>query len=1146
MNGMDEFHIFNLHSHIMYLVAKAVIRERNLDPRRCAFVLTRDYKTPENDDGIPRYSFPFPNWDLSFYHGKDHERIRTNIRNIDRFVDSVTGGREFHYYVQHTRSYYVNIIASHGKCIDYSFIEEGLAAYLDEQALATLRLGKIPPKSDYDAALSNQSRLQTFDARFFNLTHPKFAHAFCVASDAFPGAPKGKKVCLSDVFREIPLGESQKGDAILIWDNARWNQFRKALSLSKYEKMLTWFVSNVLATGGYRRVLYKLRHDAAPSDTMVYNRVFKNHPEVKFLRIGEAHAVENIIKTLDVPVFVMASSCGKYALQMDRDVYSLAKLYAHFDSGYKKSVQWSCVEHLERSGAKLIEYTPPEPVRSISEPSVSRPVYAFDIHDTLVTRKVATPEGILTLVQDRLRKECRAAYPSELVENFCFYRNLAEQVRCQNAGENETTLEEIYRSLHALFNYVSWENIRRLMRMEIESEIRWTVPVEENIAQVRELLESRKRVVLIADTHLPEDVIETILENADPVLKRCPRYLSSSTGLKKAGTGRLYRFVCERENIAPQNLQHVGDDESADVRIPQALGINATHYKRAAIHPIEGDYLLEKSLFHQLVAGVSKRFRMARPDASKLANVGAVLAAPILYGYVDDVLKKAVAKGIKTLYFFARDGQVMLKIAEAINEARNWNLELKYLYCSRQSVMPAGTFWTSTELHDWVFIRFPDLTFRDVAKRLQLDAEELLLAFPPCVQDKIIDVDAKLNDDALGLLKAHICKTPSVRALVESRSKELRELLLDYLKQEGVFDHKTTGIVDIDREGLVQNTFFKIAASRKPGFRMHGFCFGFSSNCHHGHSSANGRDNYVESILPMTDRNPVFLVNFMETLCCSDHGTTLGYERTDDGKIVPIFDDNTFADSSVIREYHEAIIWWAGEYAAIEKHLPDLPFTPKLILWKLLANCSDPHPDVAEALGALNFSGNQNEHRLNELAPVLRVRDVLRYYLSIGNRREISWWMPGSLARSPRSVQRLAAFLEWVDATDASVFRPTRKKWTKTLGNFFKGNLWKTIGFPFVRSIEIVGGIADTCASSVVRLFSSSLRACTLPEWKDLEKSENDLAEMDLDMVNLYRCFNHLDFSAQNLEKEIQSLKNRVEDGPLFQTVCDHRSQLAK
>lgn len=1137
MNRTDEFHVFNLHSHIMYLVAKAVIRERNLDPRLCAFVLTRNYKTPADDDGIPRYPFPFPNWELSFYWGKDHERIRSNIRNIEKFIDRITDGRTFHYYAQHTRSYYVNIIASYEKCIDYSFIEEGLAAYFDEQTLATLKLGKIPPKSDYDAALSNQSRLQTFDARFFNYTHPKFASAFCVAPDAFPGAPKGKRICLTDVFREIPLGESEKGDAILILDNARWNQFRKPLSLSKYEKMLTWFVRNVLQTGGYRRILYKLRHDTAPSDAALYDRVFKNHPEIKFLRIGETRIVEDIVKTLDVPVFVMASSCGKYALQMDRDVYSLAKLYARFDSGYKKSVQWSCVEHLERFGAKLIEYTPPEPVRSISpEPGVSRPVYAFDIHDTLVTRKVATPEGIFTLVQDRLRKECRAAYPSELVENFCFYRNLAEQVRCQNAGENETTLEEIYRSLHTLFNYVSWENIRRLMRMEIETEIRWTVPVEENVTKIRELLESRRRVVLIADTHLPEDVIETILENADPLLKHCPRYLSSSIGLKKSGTGRLYRHVCERENVSPQNLQHVGDDESTDVGIPQSLGINATHYKRAAIHPVECDYLLEKSLFHQLVAGVSKRFRMARPDASKLADIGATVAAPILYGYVDDVLKKAVAKGIKTLYFFARDGQVMLKIAEAINEARNWNLELRYLYCSRQSVMPAGTFWTNTELFDWVFIRFTDITFRDVAERLQLDAEELLFAFPSIVQAKITDVDAKLDDDVLGLLKFHMCKTPAVRVLIESRSKQLRELFLDYLKQEGVFDHKTVGIVDIGWKGLVQNTFFKIAASRKPGFRMHGFYFSFSSNCHHGHSSANGRENYVESILPMTGLNPVFLVNFLETLCCSDHGTTLGYERTDEGKIVPVFGDNTYADSSVIHEYHDALTWWAREYVDIEKQLPDQPFTPKLILWKLLSNCSNPHPDVAEAFGALNFSGNQNEQSQNELAPVLGVRDVLRYYLSTGNRQEISWWMPGSLARSPRFVQRLAAFLEWIDTTDARFFKPGRKRRAKARREFFKGKSWKTFSSPFVRTFQFLGGLVESCAKGIARWFSPPVRDCVLSEWKELDEAESVLTEMDLDMVSLQGAFHRTSFSVKNLEKEFQAVKVRMESEPFVRT----------
>lgn len=1130
MNSQDVFHVFNLHSHIMYLVAKAVIRHRGLDPSRCAFVFTRGYRTPDDgEDGIARYPFPFPNWELAFYYGKDHERVRSNIAKIEKFIDTLTGGKPFHYYAQHTCSYYVNIIASYEKCISYSFLEEGIASYVDEERLVKLIMGNFPPRDDPDMVASNGSRLNTFERRFYNVSHPKFGYAYGVSPDSFPTAPKEKRVYFEDVFHPVELKKTEEGDAILILGNERWAQLQKPLGHAKFRKMLMWFVQNVLVAKGYRRVLYKLRNDTLQSDLNVYNRVFSENPQIEFVKIGDAHVLENVIKTLDVPVFVIASACGEYACQMGRDVYSLAKLYRHFDPGYAKTEHWFCVEHLEASGAKFIQYAPPKK----KKPS-DKIVYSFDIYDTLLTRKTATPGGIFTIIQDRLRKEYRKEYPVELVENFFYFRRLAEYVRYQKAGLSEISLEEIYRELNNLFKYVSWDPIKRIMDMEVEEEIRQTVPIEENIGKIRELLCRGERVVLISDMYLPEDVIRTILEKTDPVLGECTLYLSSAVGRKKARTGELFKYVCARENIRPENLRHVGDNESSDIAVPKSMGIGTSFYQTSAIHPVERRYLNEKSLFHQLIAGVSKRFRIDHPDASKLAAVGAMVSAPILYGYVDDVLKKAVAKGIKTLYFFARDGQVMLKIAKVINEAKNLDLDLRYLYCSRQSVLPAGIFWTSTEIYDWVFIQFTQITFRDFADRLELNPEKLLQAFPKHVRERIPGFDTKLDRDVIELLKATMCKTPAVRVLVEERAKRLRKLFIDYLKQEGVFDGGTIGIVDIGWKGLVQNMFFKIAASHKPDFKMVGFYFSFSSTCHHGYSHTNGRENYVESILPMTDLNPAFLVNFMETLCCSDHGTTLRYERKNNGEIVPVFSDNGFADPALIHDYHAALEWWSREYAAIETQFPDLPFTSKAILWKLVSHCSNPDADVAEAFGSLNFSGHQSDHHMNELAPVLGVLDVLRYYLTIGTKRqEVSWWLPGSVARSSRTVRCLNSLMKGLCQVYDALGRPVYRYGVNTVlrGIRLARRVAKLLVTPFAKAFQFVGRIfALPAAALVKKLVAPMVVRCVRSQGEELKKARNRVIDLEIRLAENQVHYRRLARTLDILEEEFRNIESIPEN----------------
>lgn len=1123
MSQKDEFHVFNLHSHIMYLVAKAVIRSRGLDPSRCAFITTRGYRTPDDgEDGIARYPFPFPNWDLSFYYGKDHRSIRSNIGKIEKFVDTITGGTKFHYYAQHTCSYYVNIIASYEKCIDYSFLEEGIAAYVGAERLVKLTMGRTPPKGDSDMIASSGSRLREFDQRFYNVSHPKFGFAYGVSPDSFPTAPKEKRIRLEDVFHAVELDESEKGDAILILGNERWAQLPKPLRHAKFEKMLNWFVRNVLVAKGYKRVLYKLRNDTFQSDVQVFKRVFTENPQVEFVPIGDAHVLENVIKTLDVPVYVIASACGEYARQMGRDVYSLAKLYCDFDPGYAKTEHWFCVERLEASGAKFVRYDPSVPIQKPSD----RTVYSFDIFDTLLTRKVATPGGIFAIVQDRIRKECREDYSAEMIENFCFFRRAVEHVRYGKLGEGETSLEDVYRDLHALFKNLPWEKLEKIMQMEIETEIEYTIPIRENIREVRRLLKMGERVILISDMYLPEDVIRKILDRADPILRKCKLYLSSSIGLKKARSGKLFRYVCKAENILPKNLRHVGDNLSSDIKVPRAQGIQTRSFQGSMLHPVERAYMAEKSVSHQIMAGVSRHYRVRHPDASSLQIAGVLVAAPILYGYIEDVLRKAVAKGIKTLYFFARDGQIMLRIAKRINKANKWNLDLRYFYCSRQSILPASIFRVNVEIYEWVFAEYTNITFQNIAERLEVDAATLLSKFPSDVRNRIRNVEEKLNKDVIGLLKYHMSKDPAVRALIESNSKRLRGTVIAYFKQEGLFDNGTVGIVDIGWKGLVQNMFFKIAVSYKPDFKMVGFYFS-STTCHHGHSFASGRENYVENILPITNLRPGAMVNFMETMCCSDHGTTLGYQRGADGKVVPVLGDNSTRDLELVRDYHKAVEWWVREYLLLRKRIPDMVFSPKTILWKMMEQCSTPHRDVADAFGSLHFSGHQNDQHLHELAPALSVFGLLSYYSkSHKARNEITWWLAGSIARSSRTVQRLDMLMQTLAQIRRGLIQPVYRR----VANLFSRGIRLTRGLmrllakPIVDPLRFIGRIF---ASPVVALSQKIalpvVIRCVYEQKASLKNAQNDLIGLEIRLADLQGRNLRIAETLKIVEEEMQS-----------------------
>lgn len=69
-----------------------------------------------------------------------------------------------------------------------------------------------------------------------------------------------------------------------------------------------------------------------------------------------------------------------------------------------------------------------------------------------------------------------------------------------------------------------------------------------------------------------------------------------------------------------------------------------------------------------------------------LYNFGKEKLAPVLYAYIYWVLKEAKKRDIHTLYFLARDGYIMNKIARVICENEELDICCRYLYCSRMSL----------------------------------------------------------------------------------------------------------------------------------------------------------------------------------------------------------------------------------------------------------------------------------------------------------------------------------------------------------------------------------------------------------------------------------------------------------------------------
>lgn len=152
-------------------------------------------------------------------------------------------------------------------------------------------------------------------------------------------------------------------------------------------------------------------------------------------------------------------------------------------------------------------------------------MYSFDVFDTLITRTTATPFGIFSLMQDKIAEEKnKNGLDAYIIDNFYFLRIHSEELTRKSGSfqkVEEVKLRDIYVAM-AVSGCLDEEQIEYLCHLEEELEIANTVGISENINQVKQLVESGERVVLISDMYLSEITIRKMLVRADRIFEKIP------------------------------------------------------------------------------------------------------------------------------------------------------------------------------------------------------------------------------------------------------------------------------------------------------------------------------------------------------------------------------------------------------------------------------------------------------------------------------------------------------------------------------------------------------------------------------------------------------------------------------------------------
>lgn len=494
-------------------------------------------------------------------------------------------------------------------------------------------------------------------------------------------------------------------------------------------------------------------------------------------------------------------------------------------------------------------------------------LYSFDIYDTLITRKTATPEGIFALMQEKLiNSEGYADYPERLIYNFYLLRMQAEKVARNTyiVGEiRDITLPQIYECIRLMWN-LKIDQAEKLMALEVATEMENSLPILDNIEKLRMLKKKGERVVLISNMYLREEDIRNILLQVDSVFQDIKMYISGDLG-KTKGTRTLYHYVRQQEKVEFADWHHYGDDWNLDVEIPLSMGIQAEHVKPIDLLEWEEELLhgKEGNSELQLLLGVSRGVSKGE-NTSFPYQVGAGYSAEIILPYVLWVLQESLKKGIVKLFFVARDGYILKKIADILIDQYSYPITTVYLYGSRKAWRLPSIRSDRFDLQEFWLWNYPGqiYSYQRIGEIFGLTMEELK-NFLPFIQDSKQELSKVLVQEVLKILQEQ--KT-QLAEFICRKQKGKREAAVNYLFQEIGKEEQNFAFVDLIGSGYTQSCLAELMETfyNKP---IRTFFYRLDS-C----KSCERNINYA--FFP----NQIKMGNVIEVLCGAPHGQTNGYE----------------------------------------------------------------------------------------------------------------------------------------------------------------------------------------------------------------------------------------------------------------------------
>lgn len=289
-----------------------------------------------------------------------------------------------------------------------------------------------------------------------------------------------------------------------------------------------------------------------------------------------------------------------------------------------------------------------------------------DVFDTMVLRPFLTPHGARAHLAHRARKELG-------VQDFVDLRGRAEAKARALAGR-DPTLDAIYSSMSSLPGASSLP-LDALKRLELALEGR-QLRARREVVNALASLHKKRPLLALSDIYFDTQTLKALLPaEVTSIVERWQ--VSCESGIRK-DNDVLWSTMPEAHAIPPERWLHIGDNEQADIQLPQRHRLaTPVHVPRPAslldlhpqLRPLRPPRFDQASWADQLWLGLVANHVAEAFDRDPAAwlpkpvlsayQAGYMVLGPLLLDYLAWLTRTAATRSTNDLLFLSREGHLL-------------------------------------------------------------------------------------------------------------------------------------------------------------------------------------------------------------------------------------------------------------------------------------------------------------------------------------------------------------------------------------------------------------------------------------------------------------------------------------------------------